>query len=347
MKSLPRRVTLKELAARLGIHHTSVSRALRGHPRISEAMTARVRKLAAELGYEPDPYLTGLAAYRQGQGDSKFAGVLAWVTNWRTREGWRTWQPILTTATYFGGAEKRAAELGYRLEEFWLGDHGTDMNRGLRILRARGIQGLLFAPQPDPHTRLEVDLSWFSAVSFGLTLESPALHVVTSHSYRTMIGTLEKLRELGYRRPGLATTYFHEERINRAWTAAFWAYQAERGKRRVVPPLVMPDLDRKLFEAWLQKQRPDVVMASNSMVTRGWLEAGGRRIPDDIGLVPTIISDNSFLSGMNENGPVIGAAAVDLLVSMLHRNERGVPTHPQRVLIEGSWVDGKSVRRQR
>ena len=37
-------------------------------------------------------------------------------------------------------------------------------------------------------------------------------------------------------------------------------------------------------------------------------------------------------------------AAVDFVVGMLHRNERGVPVVPHRLLIDGVWIEGTTVR---
>lgn len=50
------------------------------------------------------------------------------------------------------------------------------------------------------------------------------------------------------------------------------------------------------------------------------------------------------LAGIDENPREVGAAAVDYVAGMIHRNERGVPLLPQRVLIDGTWVDGGTVR---
>lgn len=47
-------VTIKEIAARCGVHHATVSRALRGpSPYVSEALRAQILAVAAEMGYDP------------------------------------------------------------------------------------------------------------------------------------------------------------------------------------------------------------------------------------------------------------------------------------------------------
>jgi hypothetical protein len=47
-------------------------------------------------------------------------------------------------------------------------------------------------------------------------------------------------------------------------------------------------------------------------------------------------------AGRDETGFLTGVVAVDFLVGMIHRGERGVPKVPYEVLIEGSWGDGHS-----
>ena len=44
--------------------------------------------------------------------------------------------------------------------------------------------------------------------------------------------------------------------------------------------------------------------------------------------------------GIDRDSERIGAEAVDLLVSLLHRNERGVPISGNTLLVKGRWVEG-------
>lgn len=109
------RITLKDLAQKLGVSHTTVSLALRNHPSISSERKKEVSALARKLGYRPDPMLSALVAYRQTLRPQAFQGVLGWLTNYPTGDGWRVGQQV----GYHAGALRRAKELGYELAEFW------------------------------------------------------------------------------------------------------------------------------------------------------------------------------------------------------------------------------------
>ena len=60
-----RRVTVYDIAEKLGVSHSTVSMALRNHPAISGKRRKQVIQAAAKMGYSPDPHLSALAAYRR------------------------------------------------------------------------------------------------------------------------------------------------------------------------------------------------------------------------------------------------------------------------------------------
>src|SRR5690606_18100520 len=62
MSQSPRRVTLSDIAKQAEVHVTTVSLALRNHPRLPERTRKRIQKIAEELGYQPDPVLQALVA---------------------------------------------------------------------------------------------------------------------------------------------------------------------------------------------------------------------------------------------------------------------------------------------
>ena len=43
------------------------------------------------------------------------------------------------------------------------------------------------------------------------------------------------------------------------------------------------------------------------------------------------------VAGIDQQADVLGAAAVDLLVSQYQQNERGIPPVPRIVMTEGRW----------
>lgn len=60
MNNVKHRTSLKDLAAKLGVSIATVSRALRNSPEIGQEMQERVKALAKELNYRPNPFARSL-----------------------------------------------------------------------------------------------------------------------------------------------------------------------------------------------------------------------------------------------------------------------------------------------
>jgi DNA-binding LacI/PurR family transcriptional regulator len=339
----PIRTTQKDVARTAGVTQATVSLALRNHPEVSADTRERIQTIARKLGYIPDPYLAGLSAYRKTQRPANFQATLAWLSNYAHGESWRDFPAF---RGYFEGATDRARELGYRLEEFRLHTPGMTCNRMENILAARNVGGILVAPQPRPDTKLQFRFDRFSAVTFGYTLAEPQLHVTTLHTFRSMETAFRRLIALGYRRPGLALAVESDRRADRHWSAAFWTEQQGLPPDSRVPLLLGQPLERSSFLAWFKKHRPDVIVAIWPEVL-AWLVEAGVTVPEAVGLALLTVPDSGVLySGIWENPHMIGAKAVEFLVDLTHRTERGCPQVPLTMLVGGTWVDGKTVKPQ-
>ena len=123
---MPANATLQDIADRAGVHRSTVSLALRDHPRISEPVRRRVQVIARELGYRANPLVSALMQSRR-TGRVEKDTVIGYVTCYPTRYGW--WPPHHDRPDYFPGAEARAKELGYKLEHFWLAEPGMTPER--------------------------------------------------------------------------------------------------------------------------------------------------------------------------------------------------------------------------
>src|SRR6202030_45269 len=84
------RPTIRDIARDTGFHYSTVSLALRDHPRIPDSTKQLIREAAKALGYQPDAMLSALCAYRLRKRLPKEQTVIAWIANHRTRSGWRT-----------------------------------------------------------------------------------------------------------------------------------------------------------------------------------------------------------------------------------------------------------------
>jgi LacI family transcriptional regulator len=343
---MERRTTVRDIAKRAGVHFTTVSRALSKHPSIPVTTCERIRKIAEELHYVPDPMLSALTAYRTRLAAPTFHGNLGWMTNSSTREGWNT---CPTFDLYLQGAQARAAELGYKLEEFWLREPGLTNRRSMEILRARNIQGVILSPQPRPKMRLRLGWDRLSAVTFGFTLAWPRLHRVANNHFHSMQMLVRHLRAMGYRRLGLVLDVTKDDRVERAWSGGFLSLQHDWARAEKVPPLILPKVAAPGFLKWFRASRPDVVICQE-LDLLGVLTDSGYRVPEDVGFAtPTITSGphRRAIAGLDENAMEAGKVAVDLVVGMIHRGESGIPKLPQDVTIESQWSPGDTVMRQK
>lgn len=334
-----RRVTMRDIAAKLGMHHTTVSLALRDSPLLRKETREKIRDAAARLGYRPDPMLSALNVYRHARHEAAFQAVIGWVDNWRGEPGKLLGVP--TYRAYYEGARARAKELGYAVEIFRMHDKGMTPERMGRIFKARNVGGILIAPQERPGNHLGLDFADTCALAFGFSSLPWNLNLITARHEQIIDLIVEKIHGLGYRRPG----YFvlPESDAGSNFTAiSRWNYLLSERKGMVRLPRI-ESLEPAGVGRWLEKHRPDVLVGFGDLLAK--VESLGYRVPEDLGFA-CIATDagNPRVSGVDQNDFLIGRIAVDVLVAMIHRNDKGLPKVPVRTFVDCTWSDGETLR---
>ena len=339
--------TSRQLAEIAGVSHMTVSRAFRNDPKIFKGTRDRILALAREHGYRPNPLVALAMQSRRGEKDGEISGSLAFVQSNIHEDTWNV-QPHLIP--YLKGMRKRAAEQGFSIDEFWLSKAkgGLSPRRLTGILEARGICGLIIAPPPGFVKHMRLDWDRFSCVTFSHDSWRPLLHRVATDELHAMAITLRELGKLGYQRIGLAVAHNLDASSSHAFTGRFLAAQMNWKKSESVPPLVYrgPEIRDSAAEVlrWFKKYRPDCVICCD-IATRQLLAENGARAPDDVGLAHLAIGpDVATWSGYNINRESIGAAAVDMAINRMVRNETGIPKDAREVLLRGCWQAGDSTR---
>lgn len=337
-------ITMKDVAARARTSVATVSKCLHGAPTIPARTRDRVSRIARQMGYQLHPYLSALMRNRRKRSAAVAAPpTLAYVTAYPTEGGWRReafFQALFT------GARDRAAERGYVLQPHWLYRDGMTNARFSEILWARGIRGLLF--NPFPTLGMEVRLAWehFSVVAHGLSLAHPVFHRTSNDHYQSMMLAMAECRRLGYGRPGFALDAPTSERLEFRWRAAYRVAGEKLGFDMGTPVLTADSRwEPEQLRAWIRREKPDVVITLLQEEQVGELTERGLRIPAEVGLVSlSVARADSALAGVFQNPAAMGAVAADQLITMVERNETGVPENPITLTLGGRWNAGRTVR---
>ena len=331
------KVSMQDVAMRAAVSRSAVSLALQGHPSLPTATRDRILAVARRLGYRKNPLVAALMSVRRtGADQSANRAPLAFLTAHTPPDSWRQ---VATHRRFHAAACARAAELGFRLDEFSLGDPGLRPERVRAVLQARGIHGLLVAPLPGEYTRLDFDVADFAVVGLGLSVHEPGIDRVADDHFHAAELAVERCRTLGYRRIGLALAANISRRLeHRWWSGALVAQQALRPRARI--PALMPETRDEippLLGAWIARHGVDAVVFA--MSDAEWMA----RAPAAVGLVSLSVHDGSGkIAGIRQNERRVAEDAVDLLVSKLHHWHSGASVAPRLQLVRGDWSDGLS-----
>jgi LacI family transcriptional regulator len=349
-----RRVTLADIAERANVHVTTVSLALRNHPRLPAETRQRIQSLAEKMGYRPDPFLRALVAYRGKIMPRRNPPTLAYVTNWNTRWGWKK---VTAHPDFYAGAERKAQELGFHLDHFWMSEPGLTHERLNTILCTRGINGIIIASHMrEIDVALHFDWAKFSAVKIDYFPHKPELHNVTNDQCGIIRLAMQRVIAMGYRRIGFVMHRGWDHSVDHLWSAGFLCEQQNLAEAERIPMFQFPEPEpvdawfnesksaviapSPTFNRWFKKHRPEIIISKWSFVQPRLAELG-LSVPRDVAFADVFLENfDGSVGGVRQNHGTVGELAVEILAGQLQHNKYGVPEIPTTTFVEGTWFDG-------
>ena len=345
-------ISVRELARIAGVSPSTVSLALRDSPKIPKETIARIRQIGKEHGYQRNPRLSRILAETVNSRYDNRGEVICCLETRQPPERWNAQEgPIVAMA-------KRCSEYGYQLEPFWIFQPGMSAARANQILWARRIAGLVvLSPSYSlrKNGRLTLPIEWerFAAVEIDDVMTEPTLNRVR-HSHLSGIWTaIRELERFGCRRIGLCMVEDVEYATHHRWTAGYLYWAKVRGY--AIAPLMVPSYSPKEIARWIKKNRLDAVI-SPGIQALAQMRLAGLDVPGEVCYASLDLRDNveakeysalgpGAVAGIDQGREVQFGLAIDLLVTMIHRGQKGAPVHPTTWTSAGEWKDGASCRR--
>lgn len=338
----------RSLAKALGLSQTTVSRALRNHPSIPLETRERVWEATRKSGYRPNPQVSALMEHiRQGRTPAAHSTIAILVD-----EALQKSPKDSTIARLYQGHLEHAHEYGYQTEVFQLPRNEKE-SRGLdRVLYSRGIKGLIIAYSGGAHQGALLQLTWerYAAATVSDVSSRLPIDRASSDHQRNTTRAYNELIKRGYTRIGICLPEHAtqpRDGFDNSWLAAYLACNFRRPKSQQIPVFqgTIHDSASPRFEKWYDRWKPDAIITLLGEEIE-WLNTQKLSVPEDIGLVCLNRPPESNFTGMDENNHQVGRTVCELVVSRLTHNQLGLPTSPRRVLVDGIWKEGNSLRPQ-
>ena len=315
-----RRTSLKDLADKLGVSIATVSRALRNSHEVGEEMTQKVKQLAKELNYRPNPFAQSLRKEAP-----RVIGVIV---------------PNLVTHYYaavLDGIEDYASKLGYSVIS---SNSHEDHEREAQALdnflnmHVEGIIACLAQDTTDYSHSEQLHEMGVPLVFFArCCLEDMFSQVVGNGDVAAQEAT-QHMIETGSRRVAFIGGPNHLDMVRRRKHGYLEALRENRipiDRNLVVCDKIDFDVARNATLRLLEGENPpDAILAFNDIITYAAFDAiksKGLRIPEDVAIIGFTDGDTAAfvtprLSAIMDQAHVQGTKACQLLMKSINGDEK-------------------------
>lgn len=331
MTQKKRRPTIRDVADLVGVHHSTVSRALSPEKskQISPAVVEKVKKAADTLGYYPNIMASSLKQNR-----SYALGVLI---------------PDLMNPVFppiIRGIQDAAEIFGYSIITANTDDNRQREMDALRMMQGRSIEGVIVATaQREDEIVDECIRNHIPLVLVNRTIDAPGVNAVISDEQYGTRSALDHLTGLGHEKIAhVAGPQYTSTGYSRA--QEFSRYMEGRGlssELLVTTEKFTVEEGYRAYRALLEKDTEfTAVLVANDLLAIGCIDAlreMGRRVPEDVSIVGN--NDIPYLDRMDPALTTVsipkyemGEAAANKLFAIL----KGEAPQPETIKLKPRFI---------
>ncbi len=333
-------ITITAIAQKLGISHSTVSRALNDHPGISSKTKEKVKVLAAALGYLPNT-----SAYGFNKGASQLIGVIV---------------PDLSThffAKVVQGMQSVLRQQGYSILLFDSSERMKTETEAIRTCIEHRVDGVLAAISEETHlfdhfsqlSQHEVPLVFYDRVANFFPVPK-----ITTNDYQAAYKATQHLIDIGCKNIAHITASINLNNSNNrlygymdALKAAGFPILEELIHYYHLQP---GSIDGFIEKALTSSPQLDGIFVFNDYAanyTVNVLQKHEKRVPEDISVIgfsdePVATHMTPQLSTVKQAGEKMGQLAAQKLLSILQQHE---PLEDERIVINPELIIRESTKR--
>ena len=311
-----RPITVRDMAELAGVSAATVSRALRDHPRISQKTRVRIKALARQLGYRPNPQARALSG---GRVDS-----IGFIIG-------RCRQPFATLSNFYGptlaAVSTKVEEANYNLVV--LADRGPEQTRAMlpKMIEERHVAGVIVCEALDDALRRELEDYRFPFVLVDTNERGPINCVYPQDEEAGRIA-VRHLWDSGHRDIAYVNASADIHICARTRLEGYLAGVAELGLKARGGYSIRP-VEERLEELFSPRTHPTALFCFDDEVAMHALHYLWRRrirVPDEVSVVgindvPTAQEVVPRLTTVSTHAEGMGEAACKMLLARIETGE--------------------------
>lgn len=315
-------VTIKELAKKLGVSQGTVSKALNDRKDVGQELKARIKKVAEEMGYTPNPI-----ARRLSTNKSYTIGVFI-----LSRDNIKL--PENFGVYFLDGIAEEASKNDYDLLFFTITSAMKQNKSYIKLCEERRVDGAVFIgiSQDDPHLK-EISKSKIPVAVIDAVVEGEKVMCISSDNKDGVKKGMEYLYNAGKRDIAIISSSPVSE-VARERYEAYIDFMKEHKIYEKKNIYIGNFTSESGYEAAKEMIRsgnvPRAIFAAGDYMALGAIRAlkeEGYRIPEEVSVlgfdnvVPSEYSDPP-LTTVSQDGLTIGKEAIKSLLTYINENKK-------------------------